>query len=71
MSTSPFTVSLNGRPCHTSAVHLLALLEQQGYDLRAAFACAVNQAFVPRSCWGSTTLQPEDRVDVVTPVTGG
>jgi sulfur carrier protein len=71
MNTPLFTVSLNGRPCRTSALHLQALLEQQGYDLRAAFACAINQAFVPRSCWDRTALQPEDRVDVVAPVTGG
>lgn len=71
MNTPAFTVSLNGTPCRTSASHLQALLEQQGYDLRGAFACAVNQAFVPRSCWGATVLQPDDRVDVVTPVTGG
>jgi sulfur carrier protein len=71
MNTLPFTVSLNGHPCHTCAPHLQALLEQEGYDLGAAFACAVNQAFVPRSCWGSTSLQHADRVDVVTLVTGG
>jgi len=65
------TVSLNGRPCDTAAPHLLALLEQQGYDLRAAFACALNLAFVPRTDWAGTPLRAGDRVDVVTPVTGG
>ena len=66
-----FDVSLNGRPVAITAPTLRSLLEQQGYDLAAAMACAINQQFVPRPQWGERALQPGDRIDVITPITGG
>jgi len=35
------------------------------------FAVAVNREFVPRSAYATRTLQPDDRVEVIRPVTGG
>jgi sulfur carrier protein len=35
------------------------------------FAAAVNRQFVPRSNYVSHALQPEDRIEVIRPVTGG
>ena len=35
------------------------------------FAAAVNRQFVPRSTYASHTLQPDDRIEVIRPVTGG
>ncbi|OUL98078.1 sulfur carrier protein ThiS [Variovorax sp. JS1663] len=35
------------------------------------FAAAVNRQFVPRSSYASHLLQPEDRIEVIRPVTGG
>jgi sulfur carrier protein len=35
------------------------------------YAAAVNRQFVPRSNYASHALQPEDRVEVIRPVTGG
>ncbi|SCX67500.1 sulfur carrier protein ThiS [Variovorax sp. EL159] len=35
------------------------------------FAVAVNREFVPRSAYAARTLQPDDRVEVIRPVTGG
>jgi sulfur carrier protein len=35
------------------------------------YAAAVNRQFVPRSSYASHALQPEDRVEVIRPVTGG
>jgi len=64
-------VSLNGRPVATAAPTLRALLEQQGYDLAAAMACAINRQFVPRPQWPQRALQPGDQIDVITPITGG
>ncbi|WP_076998494.1 sulfur carrier protein ThiS [Variovorax sp. KK3] len=35
------------------------------------FAAAVNRQFVPRSSYASHLLQPDDRIEVIRPVTGG
>lgn len=35
------------------------------------FAAAVNREFVPRSAYAARALQPEDRIEVIRPVTGG
>ena len=64
-------VSLNGQLLNTAAASLQGLLVERGYDLHAAFACALNAVFVPRMQWPQQPLQDGDRVDVVTPITGG
>jgi sulfur carrier protein len=66
-----FDVSLNGRPVVTAAPTLQTLLQQQGYDLAAAMACAINKQFVPRPQWGERALKAGDQIDVITPITGG
>ena len=66
-----FEISLNGKRLETDAVNLQALLLAQAYDLKNAFACAINNTFVPRQQWLERALQSGDRVDVVTPITGG
>lgn len=72
MSTeTTFQISLNGQPLETDAATLQDLLLARGYELKNAFACAVNRSFVPRPQWPARTLQAGDRVDVVTPITGG
>ena len=35
------------------------------------FAAAVNRQFVPRSQYAAHPLQPDDRIEVIRPVTGG
>jgi sulfur carrier protein len=35
------------------------------------FAVAVNRKFVPRSAYAACALQPQDRIEVIRPVTGG
>jgi sulfur carrier protein len=37
----------------------------------AGVAVAVNDSVVPRGLWGSTSVRPGDRVEVVTAVQGG
>ena len=66
-----FEISLNGKRIPTQASTLQALLLERGYDLKSAFACAVNRDFVPRPKWPERKLQGGDRIDVVTPITGG
>ena len=70
-SLAMFDVSLNGHPVATAAPTLHSLLEQQGYELTAAMACAINRQFVPRPQWPERTLRPGDQIDVITPITGG
>lgn len=66
-----FEISLNGERIATQALTLHALLLERGYDLKSAFACAINSGFVPRPQWPERSLQGGDRIDVVTPITGG
>ena len=68
---SNFEISLNGERIATQAATLQALLVERGYDLKSAFACAINRGFVPRPQWPERSLQGGDRIDVVTPITGG
>jgi sulfur carrier protein len=35
------------------------------------FAVAVNREFVPRSAYAARALHPQDRIEVIRPVTGG
>lgn len=64
-------VSFNGERLKTQATSLQALLLERGYALQNAFACALNNDFVPRPQWPQCRLQQGDRVDVVSPITGG
>ena len=70
-SIATLTLSLNGHPVTTDADTLQTLLLAQGYDLSQAFACAVNNGFVPRTQWPVRALQNGDRIDVITPIAGG
>ncbi len=64
-------IFLNGQPMATDAATLQALLLAQGYDLGTAFACAINNGFVPRTQWLMRALEDGDRIDVITPIAGG
>ena len=64
-------ISLNGQPRGTDARTLEGLLTEASFDRQHAFACALNAVFVPRAQWPQQPLQEGDRVDVVTPITGG
>ena len=64
-------ISLNGERTIAEAVTLQALLLARGYKLDSAFACAINNTFVPRPQWPQRTLENGDRIDIVTPITGG
>ena len=64
-------ISLNGERVATQAHTLHALLLERGFDLKSAFACAINSGFVPRPQWPDRILQTGDRIDVITPIQGG
>jgi sulfur carrier protein len=64
-------LSLNGERISADAATLQALLLARGYKLETAFACAINNTFVPRSQWLERVLVNDDRIDIVTPITGG
>ena len=64
-------VSMNGERIAIEVATLQALLVARGYKLESAFACAINNTFVPRQQWPERALQNDDRIDIVTPITGG
>jgi len=66
-----FDISLNGESLTTQAPTLQALLLARGYVLQGAMACAINRTFVPRPEWPERALKNGDRIDVITPITGG
>jgi sulfur carrier protein len=68
---TPQEIHVNGEPYLTRAPHLQDLLLERGIDLRNAFACAINNTFVPRVDWPLRALAQGDRVDVIAPITGG
>ena len=64
-------ISMNGERVAIVATTLQALLLARGYKLETAFACAINNNFVPRPQWPERVLADGDRIDIVTPITGG
>ena len=64
-------VSLNGERIATEATTLQMILLARGYKLESAFACAINSTFVPRPQWPERLIENGDRIDIVTPITGG
>ena len=64
-------ISMNGERVSIVASTLQALLLARGYKLETAFACAINNSFVPRPQWPERVLADGDRIDIVTPITGG
>ena len=68
---NPLDIHVNGEAMQTQATHLQALLLERGHALNGAFACAINNSFVPRVQWPERQLLAGDRVDVIAPITGG
>ena len=64
-------IFVNGVAQQTRAQTLQDLLRERGVDLTGAFACAINNVFVPRPTWPQRSLSAGDRVDVIAPITGG
>ena len=63
-------ILINDEP-HTLTPHATLADALKLVDATPPFAAAVNRQFVPRSGYASHALQPDDRVEVIRPVTGG
>lgn len=65
-------ISLNNEktmlPTDTSLATALATWR---YKQQSTFAVAVNQVFVARDNYQQTTLNDQDQVDIVQPISGG
>lgn len=53
-------------PAHATLLDAVRLL-----GLKPPFAAAVNLQFVPNTLYPQTLLHEADRIDLITPVTGG
>lgn len=54
----------------TASLSLTDLLIDLGYQ-EHNFAVAINEAFVPRSQYEKTSIQANDRIEIVAPMQGG
>lgn len=69
MTSPTITLSINGDKHSTTHTHLSDVLAT--LDTGDQFAVALNNEFVPKSQYSSTTLVTGDTLDIVTPVGGG
>jgi sulfur carrier protein len=73
-ATVPAVVELqvNGERRRVAAASVRALLDALGYDATGrGLAVARNDEIVPRGDWGTTSLAPGDRIEIVGAVQGG
>ena len=72
VSTMAIELVVNGERQRLAAVDVRALLVVLGFDPEGrGIAVARNGEVVPRSAWETTTLAPDDRIDIVGAVQGG
>lgn len=67
-------VELNGRCIQLDAGATVAdavAYAERTLGLRAPFAVALNLQFVPRAQYAATPLRDGDRLEIITPITGG
>jgi sulfur carrier protein len=72
--STPTAVELwvNGERRRVAAADVRALLGALGLDLAGrGLAVARNGEIVPRTAWETTTLAPDDRIEIVGAVQGG
>ena len=64
-------IVFNGEPLELPQVTNLQQLLNSRSELPANFAVAMNSQFVPKSAYGSTSVNTGDEVELVVPVQGG
>ncbi|HAQ50431.1 MAG TPA: thiamine biosynthesis protein ThiS [Gammaproteobacteria bacterium] len=65
------TVNFNGTPCQTEkGISLHHFIEQQPIQ-QQRFIVMLNNELVVSSAYSKTYLMSEDKVELVTPITGG
>ncbi len=62
-------VIINLEPFQTSAKHLQELISE--ITPKPPFGIAKNGTFIPKSVYGETPVQDGDKIEVISPVTGG
>ncbi|SMC68342.1 sulfur carrier protein ThiS [Polynucleobacter kasalickyi] len=62
-------VIINLKPFQTSAKHLQELLAE--ISPKRPFGIAQNGTFIPKSAYDSTPVAEGDKIEVISPVTGG
>jgi sulfur carrier protein len=67
---TPLKVLINDTPFDLPAAATLADAVAQ-FGLQPPFAAAVNLQFVPNTRYHQTLLREADRIDLISPVTGG
>ena len=63
-------VLVNGKPYPLSQPGTLAAL-LRSVSLRAPFAVALNEEFIPRGTYEECLVHPNDRIDIIHPTAGG
>ncbi len=63
------TVHINGKPFSTLNAVLADIVAEFGAT--PPFALAVNGDFIPKAQAATFTVQPDDKLDIVSPVVGG
>ena len=70
MNTSPIPVLINQESHHlppgATLADAIALV-----DIQPPFAAAINLQFVPRGQYGQRSLQANDAIELIAPITGG
>ncbi len=64
-------ISVNGEQRQVAAGTSVEDLVATMTHLRSGVAVALNDSVVPRAAWATTTLEDNDRLEVLTAVQGG
>jgi sulfur carrier protein len=65
-----FFIKVNGSLETLAAKTIKALMEARGLQ-GEGLAVALNEQVVPRGAWATTTLHPEDTIEIVRAIGGG
>lgn len=63
-------VLINDQPVTLQANQSLQMLLDE-FGAQEPYVVAVNQTFVPRSCYEQQSLQAGDRIEILQPIQGG
>jgi sulfur carrier protein len=66
-------LTINGKKKDAGNINTLGdLMTELGYDTTSkGMAVAVNDVVIPKSRWNSTTLNPDDTIEIIHAVQGG
>jgi len=70
MTDSPINVTIN-QQTHALAAGACLNDAVQASGIKPPFAAAVNLLFVPKSQYATHVLQNGDRIELISPITGG